>query len=327
MPLDKVRRKAFNDFNAMVYEGQIKIQKINNCFCGGNNFLKLSKLDRYGLPFGTQICKNCGLISQNICLTEDSLPIFYDKIYWPLNHGNAKDNSFATDIGANEFARFLSPEIRNRFSKKIKIFEVGCGQGDRLLSLTNELNKDFEVETLGCDYSEEAILASKKNGINIQKGGTEVFSNMGLADVVILSHVFEHVVDLNKFMSEIENISHENSLIYIEVPGVTDLKNKEEYEYDYQDYCVVAHIHNFSLSTLINVLSTRGFIAIKGVEFVRLIVSKTGLVGIEAVKNPFSEIIESLEFAQGKREQWLKKYRNPIRSYFSKVAKAILAKD
>jgi len=323
MYLDSTRKKAFNELNEMVYQGTLKLQKNLICFCGDTNFIKLSRLDRYGLPFGTQICKKCGLISQTLSLTEDSMPIFYDKIYWPLNHGNTIDNSFATDLGAKEFCNFLVPEIKKRFQKKIKIFEVGCGQGNRLFRLKNELINDFDVTIIGCDYSQDAISAAQKNNIIVRKGGVEVLENDSPADIIILSHVFEHVVDIKKFMSQVENLSHQNSLIYIEVPGVTDLNNKPEYEYDYQDYCIVAHIHNFSLSTLINVFLTRDYKPLKGSDFVRLLVSKVGDVGAFSHTNPFEEIMNSLEVAKEKHKKWLLKYKNPIRIYFANIYKSV----
>jgi hypothetical protein len=124
-------------------------------------------------------------------------------------------------------------------------------------------------------------------------------------------------------MSQVENLSHQNSLIYIEVPGVTDLNNKPEYEYDYQDYCIVAHIHNFSLSTLINVFLTRDYKPLKGSDFVRLLVSKVGDVGAFSHTNPFEEIMNSLEVAKEKHKKWLLKYKNPIRIYFANIYKSV----
>jgi SAM-dependent methyltransferase len=326
MFLDNTRRKAFNDLNEMIYDRKLKLQRNDQCFCGKSSFLKISRLDRYGLPFGTQICRDCGLISQTLSLTEDSLPVFYDQIYWPLNHGDAK-NAYATDIGADEFCNFIVPEIRKRFNDKIKIVEIGCGQGERLSRLKKELTNNYDVTVFGCDYSQEAIHAAKKNNIIVKRGGIETFENEAPADVIILSHVFEHVVNLKKFLGQISNLSHERSLIYIEVPGVIDLKNKNEYNYNYQDYCVVAHIHNFSLSTLINVFSSANFIPIKGTEFVRLIVSKTGLGDVSVSNKPYSEIIDSLKEAEIYYLNWFKMYNNPIRKYFTSLFRSLIGRN
>lgn len=327
MPLDSVRRKAFNDLNYMVYNGILEVQKNETCFCGGSRFEELSRLDRYGLPFGTQICHDCGLITQTISLTDDSMPVFYDKIYWPLNHGDSTTETFATDFGADEFAKYLTPEIRKRFTGKLRVIEIGCGQGDRLARIRKELESDYDVTILGTDYSTETIQqAAKRNDIIVQQGGVEVFFNAQPADVIILSHLFEHVVDLKGFISQIEKISHPDTLVYVEVPGVLDLKNKPEYEYNYQDYCVVAHIHNFSLSTLINVFLSQGLIPIKGTEFVRLIVSKKGEAGVKPNSSPYGEIMQSLQEARQKHEEWYAKHNAPLRKYVFNLLRAVLGK-
>lgn len=324
MPLDAVRRKAVNDLNELIYDGRIKLKRNEVCFCGSSEFTKLSRLDRYGLPFGTQICHLCGLISQTISLTEESLPLFYDKIYWPLNHGNGKNTAYSTNIGAQQFCEFITPEIQKRLSKAIAIVEIGCGEGDKLLYLRNKLEVDYDLSISGCDYSSEAILAAKRKGINAHLGGIEVLKGNGPFDIIILSHVFEHVVNLTDFLDKIEKIAHERTLIYVEVPGIIDLKNKSEYEYDYQDYSVVAHIHNFSLSTLINVFSSRGYKTVKGTEFVRLIVSKSGIALVNSSIDPYSEIIESIKEADVRHNRWLLRYNNPVRKYFVNLAKAVI---
>ena len=63
-------RKAFNELNEQVYLGNIEIERVTKCFCGSQSFEQLSRFDRYGLPFGTQICLDCGLISQSIKFAE-----------------------------------------------------------------------------------------------------------------------------------------------------------------------------------------------------------------------------------------------------------------
>jgi len=324
MPLDSVRRKAVNDLNDSIYDGRIKLKRNETCFCKSREFVELSRLDRYGLPFGTQICQVCGLISQTISLSEESLPLFYDKIYWPLINGVSENSSYSTDIGAQDFCDFITPEIIKRFSDTITIVEIGCGEGDKLVHLRNKLEADYDLIIRGCDYSNEAALKAMRKGIHVHQGGIEVLLDKGPVDVIVLSHVFEHIVDVDVFLEKIEKLSHKGTLIYIEVPGVIDLKNKPEYEYDYQDYCVVAHIHNFSLSTLINVFSSHGFIAMKGTEFIRLIVSKSGDDLVHATPNPYFDIIEAISEADAKHIEWLLKYKNPVRKYFVNLVKAIL---
>ena len=42
-----------------IYLQEIKFKKVSKCFCG-SRFEQLSRFDRFGLPFGTQICRSCG---------------------------------------------------------------------------------------------------------------------------------------------------------------------------------------------------------------------------------------------------------------------------
>ena len=324
MQLDAVRRKAVNDLNDCIYSGQIVLKRNKVCFCGGQTFVQLSRLERYGLPFGTQMCQVCGLISQTISLTESSLPLFYEKIYWPLNHGTSGIGGYSTHIGEKEFCDFVVSEIENRFSASLKIVEIGCGEGSKLQLLRSNLESHYALTISGCDYSSDAVQAARRKGVNAHVGGIEIILGKGAFDVIVLSHVFEHIVDLNSFLNRIEEIVDEKTLIYIEVPGVMDLKNKAEYEYDYQDFCVVAHIHNFCLSTLVSIFSSRGFVPIKGTEFVRLIVSKTGTSMVPTLTPPCAGIIEAIKEADVRRAKWLMRHNNPLRKYFANLARAVL---
>ena len=75
---NRIRKKAFNDFNNYIHEGKIIINKNSNCFCGSNKFEQLSSIDRYGLNFPTRICTQCGLISQVQSISADTIDFFYD---------------------------------------------------------------------------------------------------------------------------------------------------------------------------------------------------------------------------------------------------------
>ena len=53
MPIEGLRRKAFNELNELVYTGKIIIDRVIECFCKKTDFQLLSRYDWYGLPFGT----------------------------------------------------------------------------------------------------------------------------------------------------------------------------------------------------------------------------------------------------------------------------------
>lgn len=322
MPLGVERRKAFNEFNEMVYRGVVKIESVDTCFCGSCDFQLLSRYDRFGLPFGTKICKSCGLITQTLRIHRDSLSEFYEKIYWPLISGQAQ---YSTAPKKHETSTYIFKYIPSHW-KDIRIFEVGCGAGNRISKLMNELREAGHAATsVACDYSSHALKLATQKGIQTIYGGMDELLTAGKADILILSHVCEHLPDLNQAIEQIDKLIHDNTLVYIEVPGVIDLENKKEYFYSYQDYCVLAHAYNFSLSTLENVMSKIGLELVEGDEYVRAVFKKGRSQSQTA--SAYEQIISALKRACEKQLVFESRRNHPVVKYIRNVAKALLGRE
>ena len=307
----------------MVYFGELKLEPVTNCFCNSSNFEVLSRYDRYGLPFGTQICRDCGLISQTINIAEASMEKFYDKIYWLLMYGTEDDIEYSTQLaGMDKFIPFICDDM-NFNKKKIKILEIGVGEGNRIRALADNLQNRYDLELYGNDYSTDALKKANSKGIKIIQGSMDQCLDIGPADILILSHIFEHFVDLNVSLDLIDKLTHDNSIVYVEVPGIIDLENKPEYMYDYQDFTVLAHIHNFSLATLSNVFRTKGFQLKKGDEYIRAIFMKNCNEAKEVNKKPYEQIINSLNMAREKHIRIFQGRAFKYKSYIKNVIKVI----
>lgn len=322
-----VRRDAFNNLNKKIYCGDLKVEAVDTCFCGANDFRQLSQYDRFGLPFGTQICRSCGLITQTFRLTPTSLPLFYAEIYWPLVMGS-NNPDYVTVPKDDRWLSYILNHISFENSH-IDIFEVGCGSGTRLEILKKELEaRGMDVHATGCDYSESALSIAEKKGIDTVLGGLKEIAKVGKADVVILSHVVEHFPDLTFATSVLSKITHEDSIIYIEVPGVNDLENKPEYLYNYQIYNVLAHTFNFSLKTLTMVMEAGGFAFVEGDEFVHSIFKK-----MKQHKKTFSsqaayhETVDALKRAHIKQKSLEFRRGHPLVKYARNIAKAVLNRN
>ena len=327
IPLNDVQISSISNFNDLVYKGKISLQERKKCFCGSENFEVLSKYDRFCLPFGTQICKSCGLVSQTISMTEESLSLFYDQIYWPLIRGVYENkrhkNLFKTPPKKDEGESFILPYLVSQNKPSIKVFEVGCGEGIRIQKLLKELDKlGIKNEAFGCDYSSKAIKSLEHSKVKVVNGGIESLEAFGKADVLILSHVFEHMLDLKKTLKQIKNILSKDGFVYIEVPGLIDLENKVEYGFNYQNFNVLAHIYNFSLRTLSNVMSTEGFTLIKGDEYIRSIFA---LGASYQTNSGYEEIIKALKRSQDKEKIFEKK--NRFIKYLKRVVKVLLGRQ
>jgi len=325
MNLSKERRAAFNKFNEYVYHKKIILDKVKVCFCGCKKFEDLSKFDRFGLPFGTKICLECGLINQTVRINPKSMELFYEEIYWPLVLGSTKKTNFLTKGKKDESQSYILSFI-DQTKSDIIIFEVGCGSGERISKLSKELKqKGKSVTSYGADYSDDVLLEAKGKGINTIKGGFEELSKYGKADILILSHLFEHLPDLHAALRDISLLIHDDSLIYIEVPGVKDLYQKKEYLYSYQLYNVLAHTYNFTLTTLTNVMGVGGFTCVAGDEFVRSVFKRGSINKLQ--KNDYVDTMKFLKLAEKNNKKILKQREKFGKNYFKNILKQILKLD
>lgn len=328
LTMNQIQRKAFNKFNRAVYFGEITLDKVKKCFCGSTRLISLSYFDRFGLPFGTQICKDCGLINQNIRISESSMEFFYNEIYWDLIAGKSKNIAFSTPPKIDNSSLYIVESLKSEQARNYVIFEVGCGSGDRIKTLSNHLaSLNHSVECFGCDYSDDALQSAADKNITTIKGGFDEIASFGKADILILSHLFEHLPNLNSALEKIDLLCHDDTLVYVELPGILDLKNKKEYMFNYQDYNVLAHTYNFSLATLSNVFAKQNFQLIRGNEFVRSIYKRSlKKVIIKGKDQNCSNIMAALEQAYNRDLEFDKKRNNPLYVYIRDVIKALLGR-
>jgi SAM-dependent methyltransferase len=100
----------------------------------------------------------------------------------------------------------------------------------------------------------------------IKGGFSEATALDSRFDIVILSHVFEHMVDLDSALVDLRRLLQPGGVVYIEVPGVLSIHRRPVYRFDWVAYFTHAHIYHFCLATLDNVLSSHGFELISGNE-------------------------------------------------------------
>ena len=100
-------------------------------------------------------------------------------------------------------------------------------------------------------------------------------------DVMIYSHVLEHILEPKEEIAYINKIMKTGGYLYIEIPGVKNLVNT--YEKNFLSYLQIPHVYHFSLITLNNLLSLNGFKLIKGDKFVRSIFRKSEISRLKMV--------------------------------------------
>ncbi len=141
-----------------------------------------------------------------------------------------------------------------------KVIEIGCGAGGILKAFQN-----MGCKTLGIDFNQKYLDFGIANGLDLRLGGTGVLKDY-TADLVILSHVVEHFSDLNKELSAIGNLLKASGHLYVEVPGVFNLR---PYSFDFLRSLQNAHNYYFTLGTLTQVMAKYSWSLKYGDERVR----------------------------------------------------------
>lgn len=314
-----------SDLQGAIKNGDIDLCERNSCLCGSYNKQKIASIDRFGLDFSSFICKNCGLIFTSPYICDSSLPLYYNKFYHPLHFGTIKpkENLFSKGQG-NKIFNFVKAYLN---SSNIKIFEMGAGCGTNLLEFANAAKRNgVEVACYGNEYNKEYVKYGNKKGLKLTSKLLEEYVNNAndKFDLIILSHVFEHLTAPFHTLNLIKEIMHNDTMLYIEVPGVLDLKTRYVYDCDFLKYLTHAHIFNFSLSSLEATLNQCGFELVQGNEKVesifRLNRNKDNSFTLRK-NNNYKEILSYLTDLEANLAFYQSK--NPANSVYNKIKRRI----
>ena len=110
----------------------------------------------------------------------------------------------------------------------------------------------------GCDLDVEAIkFAKNKFKLDVEVG----MYPSSLPDgpkLFILSHILEHVFNPLETLKEIRLLMNTGDYLFIAVPGINGVA-KGDYKNDLRRYFHIAHVTDFTSSTLANVANYAGF--------------------------------------------------------------------
>lgn len=230
-----------------------------NCnLCGSNDFKILFKgrdmvHKKKGL-FTVVKCNNCDLVYINPRPNSTIISEYYPDEYWDISED---DKNMKT-----HFKEFIHKFI-NKISYKItippqyggKILDIGCGDGKGLLKLKESGWETYGVETsdLAADY------VRRKYNINVITGTVEdaVFKDE-FFDVIILSHVLEHISNPKTTLLEINRILKNGGILVISIPNVDSFEAKTFKKY-WTAWELPRHLYHFTPTTIYSLLNSTGF--------------------------------------------------------------------
>jgi 2-polyprenyl-3-methyl-5-hydroxy-6-metoxy-1,4-benzoquinol methylase len=243
-----IDEKARDAISEKMTDGTYEFESPPCGICGGEDFELIADKDRYGLDNPVVICRDCGLIQLNPRMTAESYRRFYRDDYRTLYTGNK------TVIKHFEFLAHVGKRIM-KFAKKYgrlrrgaKVLEVGCSSGGILQTF-----KTRGYDVTGVDYDRDRVAFGMRRGLNLIEG--DIFSAEGKFDLIIYSHVLEHVLDLKKELKQVSKLLNPKGYLFLDLPDMSYWLAQNNFLPCLQN----AHTYYFTPRTLSNVLEMSGF--------------------------------------------------------------------
>ena len=258
LKLSKQQKIAKKLFNSKVKKNIYK-KEILTCICGRIDDNLIAIVDRYGFKINTVICKNCGLIRTNPYYTQNTIEEFYNNEYRIIYDG---------DFYLNEENFNKKFESRKSYGKKILmeiskiqnlseingkiVYDIGCSLGGILASF-----QDVGAKCYGCDFNEKYVSYGNSRGLKLFVGDYKTLLNNGKADIIVINHVLEHIINPIEFLNGIKNILKNDGMLFIAVPLIENIKR--DYKSNLFLYLQNAHVFNYSMLSLKYILECCGF--------------------------------------------------------------------
>jgi SAM-dependent methyltransferase len=132
-----------------------------------------------------------------------------------------------------------------------RVLDIGCGMGGMLVPFVlagHHVN--------GCDFGEEYVQLGRRLGMDIRTGGPEAIAAEGPFDLILLSHVLQHVRDPVGLARQAASLLKPQGLCFVEVPGLLNLERY--YGGDLLQYFQNANRWHFTAGTLTAILRRAG---------------------------------------------------------------------
>lgn len=205
-------------------------------------------------------CLKCGFVYADTSASQEDYDRYYQKF------SKYEDKAVASGSGttpwdaqrleetANDIARFL-PDI------SAAILDIGCANGGLLAALKNKnyhnlTGLDPSSACVSYIYKEYGIRAIVGGLFTLNLNSTDSSSLREKFDCVILSHVLEHIRDLQTTIKKLFFLIKIGGLLYIEVPDASRYSDYYIVPYYYFDQ---EHINHFDEHSLENLILQNGF--------------------------------------------------------------------
>jgi 2-polyprenyl-3-methyl-5-hydroxy-6-metoxy-1,4-benzoquinol methylase len=288
LPLSVDQELARQQVLAKLTNGTYQLSRHKCLLCDGDEFVVIAERDRYSLPIKTLACCRCGLLMTNPLMRGVDYENFYQNHYTSLYEGFQCSPALFFE-GQQAAGRRLYDTVGKYVDLcDMRVAEVGCAAGGILFYFQSHCK-----DVVGCDFGTDFMAYGKTRGLKLKLGGVETLREER-PDVIIYSHVLEHILDVNGELETVAEILPSDGVLIIDVPGIFNIP--QAYESDFLRYLQNAHLIHFSADTLTAMLAKHGFSKIYSDERCIAVFRKTGVRHAPQISTENNAHLKSLEF-------------------------------
>lgn len=234
---------------------------VRNCAVCGESKAEILHNQEFYLPEGHPLaagyevlaCQACGFVFADTVVDQAAYDQFYAK------RSKYEDSKTSTGSGLADWDARRLRETADAIAGQAagtdaRILDLGCANGGLLGALKS---KGF-LELVGVDPSEACAAATRKI-YNVDAVAASLYSlpDLGLFDIITLSHVLEHLEDLQGAARNFARLLKPGGMVYIEVPDAS--RYSEFLIAPFQDFNT-EHINHFSHRSLRRLMSAVGLV-------------------------------------------------------------------
>ena len=205
-------------------------------------------------------CKKCGCVYVDSNAVQNDFTQYY-------RSDMSKGIDYYTMFGVKqtqEYYQHIYDSIKPYVNKDSHILDMGCGLGDFSKFL---VNIGYENVT-AMDPSTRNISIVKGKNITCFEGDCFEFPSKlkGKFDIVILSHVLEHIWDMRVALENVKSMLKAGGVLYIETPDASKYADVDFPPYFFFTY---EHVTHYVPDTLLNIEKTFGLKIIQKGEYLK----------------------------------------------------------